>query len=403
MTLRQRIGRKPSKPLFAALVAITFVGPLSIHLFLPALPFVRQAFDLDQSTAQLTYSLAMLVMAFATLVYGSVSDRLGRLPVLLCGLALFTIGATLAVTASNITILLIGRVLQGTGAACGVVLARAMVSDVYGADRLGKMIAYLTVAYVIGPLTAPPIGGLLIDRFGWQSILILPAVFGFVAIVIAMTVIGETSSTRTVVRPGLIYSYGRLFGAPVFMLYALCPALFSGAFFAQGTATAYLMIEVLHRPASEFGILFMLGPGGFMVGNFLSGRLVDRHSAAALIVFGSLVTVAGVILLIGLIAVQGLTPFGLFVPLAVLTLGQGLAMPHSQAAAIAYEPTLAGTASGIIMFLQFLFASSLPQLVSALSNSTATPMIVVVTISAVLGLACGLGALLLARRERTQV
>ena len=252
MTPGRHSSRKPSARLFVALVAITFVGPLSIHLFLPALPYVRQAFGVDQSTAQLTYSLAMLVMAFATMVYGSISDRLGGLPVLLCGLALFTIGTTVAVTASGITILLIGRVLQGAGAACGIVLARAMVSDVYGADRLGKLIAFLTVAYVIGPLTAPPIGGLLIDRFGWQSILTLPAAFGLVAIVIAVTVIGETVSSRAAARPGLIFGYWRLFGAPVFTLYALSPALFTGAFFAQGTAAAYLMIEVLHRPASEF-------------------------------------------------------------------------------------------------------------------------------------------------------
>ena len=141
--------------LFIALVAITLVGPLSIHLFLPALPHVRNAFATDEATAQLTFSLAMFVMAFATLAYGSLSDRLGRLPVLVAGLVLFTLGAIVAVLASRITVLIAGRVLQGAGAACGLVLARAVVRDVYGADKLGKMIAYLTTAYVIGPLTAP--------------------------------------------------------------------------------------------------------------------------------------------------------------------------------------------------------------------------------------------------------
>ena len=140
MTSGRHSTRKPGAPLFIALVAITFIGPLSIHMFLPALPFVRQAFALDQSAAQLTYGLAMLVMAFTTLVYGSVSDRLGRQPVLLGGLVLFTLGATIAVTASTFSVLLIGRVLQGAGAACGIVLARAIVSDVYGTDRLGEMI-----------------------------------------------------------------------------------------------------------------------------------------------------------------------------------------------------------------------------------------------------------------------
>ena len=125
---------------------MTFVSPLSIHMFLPALPYVRQAFAVDQSAAQLPYGLAVLVMAFATLVYGSVSDRLGRLPVLLGGLALFTVGAVLAVTASTITVLLIGRVLQGAGAAREIAGRRG---DAVGADAVDQ------IAIAAFPQTAP--------------------------------------------------------------------------------------------------------------------------------------------------------------------------------------------------------------------------------------------------------
>ncbi len=379
------------------------VGPLSIHLFLPALPHVKQAFAVDEATAQLTFSLAMLVMAIATLFYGSLSDRFGRLPVLLAGLALFTVGAAVAVMAPSITVLIIGRLLQGAGAACGLVLARAIVHDVYGPDQLGKRIAYLTAAYVIGPLTAPPIGGLLTDQFGWQSILILPAAFGVVAIVVALAVIGETSRPSSATRPGLILGYRRLLGMRLFTLYALTPAFGSGAFFAQATASAYLTIEVLGRPTSEFGLLFMLGPAGYMAGNYLSGRLSDRLSGGFLIVFGSVVTVVGAAMLIGLTAAFGLTTFGLFVPYAVLSLGQGLVMPHAQAGAITQEPALTGTASGIVVFLQFLFVAAFSQLVSVLSDGTATPMIFVVTVCAVLGFACGLGAVVLAKRARREL
>ena len=392
-------SRRPGASLFIALVAITLVGPLSIHLFLPALPHVRRAFAVDEATAQLTFSLAMVVMAFATLAYGSLSDRLGRLPVLVGGLALFTAGAVVAVMAPNITVLIIGRVVQGASAACGLVLARAIVRDVYGTDRLGKMIAYLTAAYVIGPLTAPPIGGLLTDHLGWQSILIAPAAFGVIAIVIAVTVIGETGRPRTAVRSGLILGYRRLLGKRLFMLYAFTPAFGSGAFFAQGTAFAYLTIEVLGRPASEFGLWFMLGPAGYMAGNFLSGRLGDRLSGGFLIVLGSIVTLAGAAMLVGLTAALGLTTLGLFVPYAVLSLGQGLVMPHAQAGAITQEPALTGTASGIVVFLQFLFIAGFSQLVSALSDGSATPMLVVVSACSVLGFASGLGAVMLARRE----
>ena len=155
--------RQPSAALFLALVAVTLVGPMSLHLFLPALALVKRAFAVDAGTAQLSFSLSMFAMAFGTLIYGSLSDRLGRLPVLIGGLVLFAGGAAVAAFAPNITVLILGRVLQGFGAACGVVIARAIVRDVYGADRLGQMLASLTAAYVVGPMVSPPLGGLLGD------------------------------------------------------------------------------------------------------------------------------------------------------------------------------------------------------------------------------------------------
>ena len=400
VTPGKRISREPGAPLFIALVAITLVGPLSIHLFLPALPHVRQTFSVSESTAQLTFSLAVVVMAFATLVYGSVADRLGRLPVLLAGLVLFTVGAAVAVMAPGIEVLIVGRVLQGAGAGCGLVLARVIVRDVYGVDQLGKMIAYLTTAYVLGPLTAPPIGGLLTDQFGWESILILPVVFGLIAIVIAPTVIGETGTIGTAARQSVIRGYRQLLGRRLFLLYAFAPAFGSAGFFAQGTAAAYLTIEVLERPASEFGIWFMLGPAGYMAGNFLSGRLGERLTGSVLIAIGSIISVLGVVMLVGSTVGFGLTTLGLFVPFAILALGQGLVMPHSQAGAIAQEPALTGTASGIVVFLQLLFTAMFSQLVSVLSDGTAIPMMFVVSVCSILAMACGLGAVLLVRRDR---
>jgi DHA1 family bicyclomycin/chloramphenicol resistance-like MFS transporter len=398
---RRRGTAEPGAVLFTALVAITLVGPLSIHLFMPALPHVRQAFETDEATAQLTFSLAMFVMAFSTLAYGSFSDRFGRLPVLVAGLVLFSAGAAIALAAPSIIILIVGRVLQGAGAACGLVLARAVVRDVYGADKLGKMIAYLTTAYVLGPLTAPPIGGFLIDRFGWESILILPASFGAIGIIVAVMVIGETApaTSRGGSRQNLLHGYLRLFGLPVFTLYALMPAFGSAAFFAQGTAAAYLTVEVLGRSTAEFGLWFMLGPAGYMAGNFLSGRLGDRLSGDFLVVFGSCFMIASVAAMVAVTLYFGLTTYGLFIPFALMSLGQGLGMPHAQAAAIAQEPALTGTASGIVVFLQFLFIAIFPQIVSFWSDGTPTPMMIVVSATATLGLASGLGAVLLARRQ----
>jgi DHA1 family bicyclomycin/chloramphenicol resistance-like MFS transporter len=381
------------------LVAITLVGPLSIHLFLPALPHIRQSFAIDAETAQLAFSLPMFAMAIATLFYGSLSDRFGRLPVLVGGMLLFAGGAALAAAAASISTLILGRILQGLGAASGMVLARAIVRDVYGAKRLGQMIAYLTAAYVVGPLCAPPIGGFLTDTFSWQSIQLLPMAFGTLGIIIAVVVIGETRQAVTISRSGLIIGYRKLIGDLRFTLFALNPAFCTGGFFALNTGASFLMIETFGLSAAEFGLYFMLGPIGFLLGNFLSGLLIGRVSGNFLIIVGSVVSFTGAVAMTGLIAWVGLVPIFLFFGSSVLTLGQGLAMPHAQAAAIATDPALTGTASGIVVFLQFLFAAGLTQLVVLGADGTTMAVCSVTIASSTLALVCGGGAVLLTKRH----
>ena len=161
-------------PLFAlALASISLIGPLAVHLFMPVIPAVKAALGLSDALAQLTFSIALFGMAFATLFYGSLSDRYGRRPVLLSGLALFLIGSAVSAAADSIVPLVLGRFLQAIGAGCGITLGRAIAQDVYGRDRLVKALAYLTMFYTIGPMISPIVGGILIDAFGWRS------VFGF--------------------------------------------------------------------------------------------------------------------------------------------------------------------------------------------------------------------------------
>ncbi len=182
----------PGWVFLATLLAVTLTGPMAIHMFLPAIPAVGKAFNVSQPTAQSAFSIALFTMAFATLIFGSLSDRFGRRPVLLAGLTLFTLGAAIGTYAPDIPTLLAGRFLQGAGAACGVVLARAILRDVYGVDRLVKAIAYLTAAYVLGPMFAPILGGALIDAFDWRAEFVFGAVAGAALTAIAIFFMPET-------------------------------------------------------------------------------------------------------------------------------------------------------------------------------------------------------------------
>ncbi|MDA1325906.1 MAG: multidrug effflux MFS transporter [Proteobacteria bacterium] len=400
MASQEKTARPPGGALFVALVLVAFLGPLSIHLFIPVLPFVRQAFGVEAGEAQLAFSLAILSMALATPVYGTLSDRYGRLPVMIGGIGLFTVGAALSALAPSIQVLIAGRMVQGAGAACGMVLARAVARDIYGPDRLGQMIAYLTAALVLGPMIGPPLGGLLTDYFGWQANLAVPAVFGVVAITVAITLIGETKPADLYPPAPVMRGYWRLMSNSRFWCFALNQAIASGAFFALNAAAVYLMVETLGRPATEFGIYFMLGPIGYMAGTLLAGRLSGRFSGSAQIIFGSVVSLLGSLSLLGLIVVFGITPLSLFIPSLILSFGQGFSNPHAQAAAIAVEDTLTGTASGIVVFLYLAVVAAMTQLVTLAQAGTVTLLVVLMISSGVVALALGIAGVRLTRRFR---
>jgi DHA1 family bicyclomycin/chloramphenicol resistance-like MFS transporter len=281
---------KPGLFFAFALAAISFVGPLAVHLFMPVIPAVKAALHLSSSLAQLTFSIALFGMAFSTLFYGSLSDRYGRRPVLLSGLALFLVGSAISAFAVSVSTLVLGRLVQAIGGGCGITLGRAIAQDVYGPQHLVKVIAYLTMAYTIGPMISPMVGGILIDAFGWRSVFGFALVFGAVIAACAYFAIFETRppSPNNRVRVNLLRSYGELFGHVRFTTFVLQSGFMTGAFLATATAASNLMKDMLQRPSTEFGIYFLLFPFGYLFGNFVTSRIGNRAANETMVLVGSL-------------------------------------------------------------------------------------------------------------------
>ena len=388
-------------PLFAlALASISLIGPLAVHLFMPVIPAVKAALGLSDALAQLTFSVALFGMAFATLFYGSLSDHYGRRPVLLSGLALFLVGSALSAIATSVTPLVLGRLVQAIGAGCGVTLGRAIAQDVYGRERLVKAIAYLTMAYTIGPMISPLVGGLLIDAFGWRSVFGFALLLGGVIALIAYFAVFESRPPSAEQRRGgnVLRDYAELFRHVRFTAFVLQSGFMTGTFLVAATAASSLLKDLLHRPSAEFGFYFLLFPVGFLTGNFITSRIGSRAVNETMVLLGSLVMAAAVVTQSSLMMIDRVVPLVLFAPGFFVTLAQGLSLPYAQSGAMATNVKLAGTAAGIGVFVQNFCGAAFAQLYGLFADGTVTPLMQTTAITALCGLIAGAVPFVMARR-----
>lgn len=396
------IRRVPDWRFFATLASISLIGPLAIHMYLPAMPVIKSAFAVSDAMVGLTYSAALLVMAAATLIYGSLSDRYGRRPVLFAGLFLFTLGSGLSGLADSFYGLVAGRVIQALGAACGVTLARTIARDAYGSEGLVRVIAYLTMAYTLGPVLAVLFGGVLIDTAGWRSLFGLAAISGLLITIACGLVIYETHPKADYQRKpsGYVKEYLELFSHARFVAFVLQSGFSSGVFYPMAAAASFLMKDYLGRSATEFSLYFMAFPIGFFSGNLLASRLSQRFGIETMVLVGSVINFVAILLLSALILAGFLSPLVIFIPGGLSSFGQGIALSNTQVGAMRVIPSLAGTAAGVGVFCQVFLGAAFAQMYSLLADGTPVPMVATVLIASILTLAAGATPYVMNHRER---
>jgi DHA1 family bicyclomycin/chloramphenicol resistance-like MFS transporter len=390
--------------LFApALASISLVGPLVVHIYFPAIPVVKVALGLTSAQAQFTFSVALFCMAFATLAYGALSDRYGRRPLLLSGLSLFLFGSVIAAFAESAVPLVAGRALQALGAGCGVTLVRTIASDVYGAGRLVKAIAYLTMFYTLGPMISPMVGGILIDTLGWRSVFVFSLAVGSLILLATAIAVPETKPADRVPQTNILRSYWELLSTIRFTPFVLQSGFSTGTFLVSATAAAALMKELLERPSTEFGLYFLLFPLGFLCGNFISTRLSGKVANEKMVFFGSTLQFVTICVQAAVLLSGYLSPLVLFVPGFFTTLSQGLSLPFGQAAAMSVNPRLAGMAAGIGVFMQNFCGAGFTLIYGFLSNGTPGPLVMTTAITSGLCFTAGSIPLWLRVWQRTKV
>lgn len=389
MSERPPVRAEGTKALLALLIALTALAPVSLQIFIPSLPAIQASFGTSAGTTQLVLSLSIFANAIATLAYGPLSDRFGRRPVVIAGLVIFVIGSVLSAIAPTIGLLIAARIIQSAGAAAGMVLARAIIRDLYDREQAASAIAYLTMAMVVAPMVAPTIGALLIDHVGWRAIFIAMTALGILMTLLAWRGLMETRATRQAgASSGLLRGAVFLLRQPAFLAYLLQSTFAISTFFAFISGAPYFMIDIAGRSATDYGLLFMIVSGGFMIGNFVTARLGRRVGIDRLIWIGNILALVATCVAATFMAAGHWTPLALFGPMMVTGFANGLSIANAQAGAISINPNLAGTASGLAGFAQMFIAALVSQFVGTLQNGTPYPMVSFMVGCAFLSLAC---------------
>lgn len=370
--------RKPAdRPLIVLLAAIAAAGPFAMNVYLPALPVVQAHFGASVPEMNTTVSVALLAFAVGILLFGPLSDRYGRRPVILGGLGVFALGNLLCLAAPTLEVLVAGRAVQSCGSAAGLVVARAMLGDLYARETMARMLAYLTMVMVVGPTVAPLIGGAVTDAWGWR------ALFG-VLLVVNAAVVGVTwrhlPETRAVGERGasmaaLLGESFALLRQRAFLGFTVQAGVIYATFLAFISIVPYVMVELGHS-STEYGLWYLLLAGGYFVGNWWVTRVATRVGLRRLIVAGTTGQLVFAFIGLGLMLAGFWHPAAIFIPFAVLSVAQGLALPNLNASAVALAPRTAGAASSMLGFSQQLIGATAVQLMAMFQTATPVPIYV---------------------------
>ena len=387
------IRRTPLR-LLVLLVGMSAIGPLSLNILVPAVPGLVATLASDVPTVQLTMSLYLFGLAFAQLALGPLSDRFGRRPVLLIGLAITAITSIAAAAATSIVGLIVARTAQSFGASTGLVVGRAMIRDLYERDRAASMIGWVTMGVIVAPMVAPLLGGLLDTAFGWHSIFIFIAAASALVLIWAAVELPETRAAQAMEPVRMWTEIRALAVSPSFFGYVLAAALGSGPFFVFLGGSPHAVITIMGQSSAVYGAWFAVNSVGYMAGNFGAARFSQRYGVNAMIWWGTAISIAGGILsclLSWLVPHWG--PAIIFGPQLIMSVGNGMLLPNSIAGAVSVRPQAAGTASGVTGFVQMAIGAGAAQYGSHLLADATTPLpmsIAMLAFAVATGLAFGL-------------
>jgi MFS transporter, DHA1 family, multidrug resistance protein len=375
---------RPLVPLWL-LALFTFSGTLGMHIFVPALPSAGRDLGAGIGIMQWTVSLYIFGLAVGQLGYGPISDRFGRRPALMAGLALYTIAGLAAALAPDTHALIAARFFQAVGGCAGMVLGRAIVRDTAPPQGAARRLALMNLMVTLGPGAAPIVGGAMASTLGWRSIFFFLAALGFANALFAWRLLPETGPTGASVKASaLARDYRRLIASPAFLGYAIGGGCATTSMYAFIACAPFVFGEQLHRSAQEIGIYIAILVSGVWLGSFLMSRLIVTIPMARLLIGANAMSGIAAFIFLGAALTAHLSVTLIVGAMFVFTLGAGIASPAALTQAISVNPRVIGSASGLYGFAQ-MGVGALCTALAGLGKDAALSAAIVLTAAAVIG------------------
>lgn len=373
----QPIAAYAHAPVLLLIIGFLMLQPLSTDLYLASLPSLAVAFQVPASTVQLTLSLFVAGFGGAQLIIGPLSDRYGRRPVLLAGLALYVLASVLCASAPGISVLIGARFLQALGCCSAIIIARAIVRDAYAPADSARVIARASSWLSLAPLLGPIVGSYLQVNLGWRAAFVAHAVLGAALLLAVLLRLPETNvhkNPRATELGGLIHNFKLVLGAREFWANALPGALSYGSIFAFISGSSLVLIRVLEVPTAWFGYCFAFGVSGYLAGTLLCRRMLGSLGQGTVQRIGGAGSLLAGLLFLGAIGL-GAIHWSLVVAAMFFTmLAHGINFPIAQSGSVTPFPAQAGTAAGLMGALTMAVAFVVGTVVGATFDGTLRPL-----------------------------
>lgn len=371
------VTRKKRISMAIVLGSMTAIGPLSIDMYLPSLPILANDLGTSTSLAQLSLTACLLGLAIGQLLLGPLSDSRGRRGPLLISLLIYAAASFLCGLVSSIWGLILLRFIQGMAGSGGIVIARAMVGDMYSGTELTQFFSLLMLINGLAPILAPVAGGQLLQFTSWHGVFAVLGILGLVMVLAAFIGLQETLPREGRSKGGIkttVGTFGRLLGDKVFMGYACTQGFVFAAMFSYISGSPFVLQDIYGASPQQFSLVFALNGLGLIIATQLTGRLAPRFHESRLFISGILLSLIGAPL------------FAVLIFLFIVVSSTGIVNTVGFSLAMQNQGKNAGSASAMLGLLPFIAGSVAAPLVGIAGNHTAVPMGIVIV-------CCGLGAI----------